>query len=106
MARKTLVFKVASPLGYRVVLTRNRWREIIRYKHPALAGHEAAVRECITDPEVIRESAKDPEIHLYYRAGDRGHLCVVVGCEDPDERFVVTAYFTKNIKKGRELWTK
>ncbi len=88
------------------MLTRNRWREIVRYKHPALAGHEADLYECVADPEVIRESAKDAEVHLLYRAGDRGHLCVVVGYNAPDERLVVIAYFTKTIKKGRELWTK
>ena len=32
-------------------------------------------------------------------------LCVVIAPADEDERFVVTAYFTKNIKKGKELWT-
>ena len=106
MARTKLVFMVASPPGYHVVLTRNRWREIVRYKHPALAGHEADLQECVADPELVRESAKDAEVHLYYRAGNRGHLCVVVGGDDPDERFVATAYFTKNIKKGRELWTR
>jgi hypothetical protein len=33
------------------------------------------------------------------------HLCVVVAPEQENERFVVTAYFTKNIKKGSEIWT-
>ena len=32
-------FAVTTPLGHRVVLTRDRWREIVRYKHAALAGH-------------------------------------------------------------------
>jgi hypothetical protein len=31
---------------------------------------------------------------------------VVVGGEDPGERFVVTAYFTKSLKKGQDLWTR
>jgi len=31
-------------------------------------------------------------------------MCVVVAPTDKDERFVVTAYFTKNVKKGKELW--
>jgi hypothetical protein len=105
MPRKHL-FIVTSPLGYRVVLSRNRWREIIRYKHPALKGHERDVRQCLGDPDVVRASAKDAEVHLYYRPAKRGYVCVVVGRDDPDERFVVTAYFTKTIKKGDELWTK
>ncbi len=105
MAKRQL-FAVATPIGHRVVLTRDRWREIIRYKHPALAGHETEVEDCLRDPAVIRTSAKDEETHLYYRTGQRGALCVVVGGEDPQDRFVITAYFTQSIKKGRDLWTK
>ena len=105
MARKVL-FAVTSPLGYRVVLPRNRWREIIRFKHPALAGQEEQVRNCLREPELIRASAKDPGTHLYYVAAERGFLCVVVGGDDPQKHFVITAYFTKNVKKGEELWTR
>ena len=105
MSRRAVV-TVPSPLGYRVMLTRNRWREIIRYKHPALAGHEEEIRRCIREPQVIQASAKDPDTHLYYRPAERGYVCVVAGGDDPEERFVVTAYFTRGIKKGQELWKK
>jgi hypothetical protein len=30
----------------------------------------------------------------------------VTGGDDPDERIVITAYFTKSLKKGTDLWTK
>jgi hypothetical protein len=40
-------FQVESPLGYRIVLTRDRWREIVRYKHPAFAGEERQLRACV-----------------------------------------------------------
>ncbi len=100
------IFAERTPLGHRVVLTRDRWREIVRFKHPALAGQEQAVRDCVRDPEVIRSSAKDAEIHLYYRSFGAGHVCVVVGGDDPQERFVVSAYVTRKIKKGRRLWKK
>lgn len=105
MAKRQL-FAVATPIGHLVVLTRDRWREIIRYKHPALAGHETEVENCLRDPDLIRTSAKDEETHLYYRTGQRSVLCVVVGGEDPQDRFVITAYFTQSIKKGRDLWTR
>ena len=78
MAKKVL-FAETTPPGHRVVLTRDRWREIIRFKHPALAGHEAEVRDCPRDPEVIRESTKDASAHLYYRLSPTGFICVVVG---------------------------
>ena len=99
------VFAVRSPLGYRVRLTRNRWREIVRYKHPALAGSEQAVRRCVETPMVVRESAKNSDVHLYHTRAGQVYLCVVVAPADGQDRFVVTAYFTRNIKKGRELWT-
>ena len=87
------IFQVTSPLGYRVSLTRDRWREIVRYKHPALAGHERELRSCVEAPKLIRQSVKDPNVHLYYAPAGSINLCVV------------TAYFTRNIKKGTELWT-
>jgi len=103
---KRVLFRETTPLGHRVSLTRDRWREIIRFKHPALAGHEAELRQRVRDPELIRASVKDPEVHLYYRSCVVGYLCVVVGGENPQARFVVTAYFTKTAKRGQELWTK
>ncbi len=67
MARRRVIFEVVSPLGYRVTLTRDRWREITRFKHPAMNGHENELEECLNDPEVIRASEKDASVHLYYR---------------------------------------
>jgi hypothetical protein len=101
-----LIFRVQSPLGDAVTLSRDRWRQIVRFKHPAMAGQEKLVRECIRGPELIRQSAKEAEVHLYYAAAPRGWLCVVVAPGQNNERFVVTAYFTRNIKAGPQLWTK
>lgn len=103
---KRLLFSQQTPLGHQVVLSRDRWREIVRFKHPSMTGHEAEVRECLRDPELVRESLKDPGVHLYYRASGRAYVCVVTGGDATGDRFVVTAYFTKNIKKGTELWTR
>ena len=105
MARR-FIFRVQSPIGDTIVLTRNRWRQIIQFKHPSLEGHEREVRECVRQPELIRESSKDPSVHLYYVTATRGYLCVAVAPIEHDERFVVTAYFTRNIKPGKQLWKK
>ena len=99
-------FVVITPLDHRVTLTRDRWREIVRFKHPALDGHDSDVEDCLRDPLAIRASANDPTTHLYYRIVKRGFICVVVGGDDPQERFVITAYFTQDLKKGQDLWTK
>jgi hypothetical protein len=105
MAKRT-IFSETTPLDERVVLTRDRWREIIRFKHPALRGHEEDVRECVRDPDCIRESAKNTTVHLHYRKMESGYVCVVVAGDDVDDRFVVTAYFTKSLKQGNDLWTR
>jgi hypothetical protein len=106
MAKARRIFVETTPLGDVVVLTRDRWREIVRFKHPALSGHEAHVRECVRDPELIRASAKDPDVHLYYRHMQTGYVCTVVGGDDRAARFVISAYFTRNPKKRSDLWTK
>jgi len=100
------VFSVTSPLGYRVTLSRDRWRQIVRYKHPALAGHEKAMRVCVESPSEVRASAKDPDVHLHYSSAGKLRLCVVTAPADQGDHFVVTAYFTKSIKQGTELWKK
>jgi hypothetical protein len=104
--RRRRLFTVQTPLGHRVFLERDRWRLIVARKHPAVAGHEQAMRACLASPAFVRSSAKEPEVHLYYAPSEEGYLCVVTAPADVDERFVVTAYFTKNIKQGNELWTR
>jgi hypothetical protein len=105
MAKKRRIFLEQTPLGYRVLLTRDRWREIVRFKHSVMAGRETAVRDCVRDPDLVRASVKDPDVHLFCRSSAAKTVCVVVG-GDPGGRFVVTAYLTRTPKKGPELWTR
>jgi hypothetical protein len=98
------IFTARTPLGDRVCLTRDRWRQIVRFKHPALAGREQEVRACLESPSIIRESASEPDVHLHYAPSEEVFLCVVTAPTDVGVRFVVTAYFTRNIKKGKERW--
>ncbi len=103
---RRLVLDVVTPLGHRVVLTRDRWRQIVRFKHPAIDGHQTLLKMCLSDPVLIRESSQNEELHLYYRQTDKRYVCVVTAPANETEHFVVTAYFTTKPKKGRELWTK
>ena len=104
MARKRRLFTVQSPLGYRVLLDRDRWRQIVHHKHPAMANREDDVRACLESPSLIRESAKEAEVHLYYVPEGAGFLCVVAAPASETEYFVVTCYLTTNVKQGKELW--
>ncbi|MDZ7617649.1 MAG: hypothetical protein U1E05_11630 [Patescibacteria group bacterium] len=78
--------------------------QITRFKHPALAGREKAVRRCLEEPVCVRESAKNGTVHLFYVENETVFLCVVVAPASDDRYFVVTAYFTASRKEGRELW--
>jgi len=64
------------------------------------------VRECLLNPDIVRESAKEADVHLYYHDVEGKLMCVVVAPADAKHHFVVTTYFTKNIKEGKELWKK
>jgi len=76
--------------------------------HPEMTGLESAVEETLLRPLRVVESLSDPQARLYYRyyvgtrVGDK-YLCVVVKVVGEDA-FVLTAYLTDTIKKGRQLW--
>ena len=88
MARR-VVFTVRSPLGYRVTLTRDRWREILRYKHPALAGKEQAVRRCVERPTMIKEHQERHRAMDKLRVSyDKTGNTLSVWFDDPQKEFV------------------
>jgi hypothetical protein len=69
---------------------------------------ESKIEETLRDPDMVVESRDDPEVKLYYRfyhrlgIGDK-YMSVVVKTGTFDS-FVITAYFTDKIKKGRVRW--
>jgi len=73
-----------------------------------MAGMRMAVEETLAKPEVVVQSASDPEARLYYRFQARTvvggkYLCAVVKLRDLDA-FVVTAYLTDQVRRGSVLW--
>lgn len=73
-----------------------------------MAAMRERLEETLAAPESVVESLSDPAARLYYRfylrtiVGGK-YLCVVVRA-DPDDAFVVTAYLTDRIKKGKTVW--
>jgi len=68
------------------------------------------LEQTIAAPESVVESPSDPAARLYFRYYERTivggkYLCAVV-MVSPDDAFVVTAYLTDQIKKGKVLWPK
>ena len=96
--------------GRTVRLTDERIEHLMG-NHPEIKSESIAVIiETLQQPEQIFVSNSDAAVELFYRyylktsVGDK-YMCVVVKNLETDF-FVITAYFTDKIKKGKLLWTK
>jgi hypothetical protein len=78
---------------------------IVSEKHPVLAGHEAEVKETLSDPDEIRRSRKDAQVLLFYRRQRPRWLCAAVRRTD-GAGFLITAYPTDAVKAGETIWTR
>lgn len=92
--------------GIRIRLSEERLAHI--REHPEMKDVEPWIEQTLARPERVIESLSDPQARLYYRfyVGTRignKHFCVVVKILESDA-FVVTAYLTDKVKKGRQLW--
>jgi len=87
-------------------MTDERRSHILR--HPEMVGLDDDIRQALGTPDSVVESVSDSETRLYYRylahtpVGPK-YLCVVVKALANDS-FVITAYLTDTVKKGRVLW--
>lgn len=92
--------------GRAIRLTDERLAHIL--DHPEMTNLEAEIGNTLATPQCVMQSASDGETWLYYRfhretrVGDK-FLCVVVK-KPLDDAFVITAYLTDKVKRGRQLW--
>lgn len=78
--------------------------------HPEMSRQIGKIQETLMKPDVIVKSRTDPDVELYYRHYDttpvtEKYLCVVVKILVSD-LFIITAYFTDTIKRGKIVWEK
>lgn len=50
------LFEVLTPLGFRVHTTRSYWDLVSTIKHPVMSGHVPEVKECLAEPDYVRQS--------------------------------------------------
>lgn len=79
-------------------------------EHPEMVGQERRITEVLQEPDVVFTSHKDSSVHVYYRHYARGpvgskHLMVAVKILEEDA-FVITAFFTGEVKGGEQIWPK
>jgi hypothetical protein len=99
---REILFSEATPLGFAVRTTREYW-SLINKKHPEIAGKEAELRQALREPHLVRRSAKDPSVYLFYRESPPYYLAVVVK-RVADDGFIVTSYLTDRVKEGEVIW--
>jgi phage-Barnase-EndoU-ColicinE5/D-RelE like nuclease2 len=106
MAKRTR--RITDYTGRVVRLTDERLRHI--HEHSEMVRQERRIREVLQSPDVVWTSHKDASVHLYYRhyarspAGSK-HLLVAVKILEKDA-FIITAFFTDEIKGGKQIWPK
>jgi hypothetical protein len=105
-SERDLLFKVQTPLNFRVHVTHSYWKLIVTVKHPVMEGRELDVRNALENPSEIRQSRKEPSIYLFYKSElDRRWVCAVTKQLD-GEGFLITTYPTDAIKEGVRVWPK
>jgi hypothetical protein len=73
-----------------------------------MSGQIDKVQEVLLKPDMMIRSAVDTEVELFYRhykitPVTEKFLCAVVKVLT-DDLFIITAYFTNEIKRGEILW--
>jgi len=92
--------------GRAVRLTEERWAHIL--DHPEMIGQRERLIETLAQPDLVIATVKDETVHAYHRLYEttpvtRKFLVVAVKME-VDDAFVLTAYFTSRLKKGKIVW--
>ena len=94
-----------SQFGVPIRLTSERW-EHISQNHPEVAGYLYDVLATLETPEEIRAGTHDARIAI--RDVQPGKVLAVVYKEtSPDDGFVITAFFTRELKwlqKKAKIW--
>lgn len=98
----TVLFEVATPLGFTVRTSPQYWQKIIM-KHPDLGERLELIKQALAAPDEIRRSSRDTGILLFYLATDKRWAVAVARHLNGDG---FTAYQTEGIKEGETIWHK
>ena len=92
--------------GRPIRLTEERWAHIL--DHPEMINQRERLIETLTQPDLVIATVKDDKVHVYHRLYETTpvtHKFMVVAVKmEMDDAFVLTAYFTSRVKKGRTVW--
>ncbi len=92
--------------GCKIRLTRERRAHIL--EHPEMSDQFERIVETISMPETVIATNADATVHIYHRFYEMTpvtskFLQVVVKLLEEDA-FVLTAFFSRQMKKGTTIW--
>ena len=100
----TLLFEVASLLGFIVRTSTEYWQKLLT-KHPDLGDRLELVKNVLAAPDEIRRSSRDDAVLLFCLTTEKRWAEAVARLLDGDG-FLITAYQTDAIKDGESIWHK
>lgn len=105
--KKTTVRVIEDIFSREIQLSDARVRHIDSI-HPELRNKLTKIKDALKSPDRVIRSIADPQIEMFYqkwgsRGGETKYLCIAVKSELV-HHFVLTAYLTDVIKRGRLLW--
>ena len=92
-----------DPLGRVLVLSERTWYGHVLRGHPEMKGLRRLVEAAIRRPDEVRFSQSDPDCRLYFAAGPRPALRILV-VGDVVGGFVKTAHLARRISGGDREW--
>ena len=101
-----ILFEVSTPLNFTVRTTISYWEFIVTIKHPMMRDYLADVERTLSDPDEIRLSKSDRQVYLFYRREVTTRWVCAVAKKLNGEAFLITAYSTRAIKEGVQVWQK
>jgi len=101
-----VVFEVLSKLEKTVRLDEDRWKHIL--EHPEMANQLDKLKETLINPDEVRRSTYDTSVWLFHKLYTNTpittkYLLVAIKVLN-EEGFIVTAFFTDKMKRGKAIW--
>ena len=88
--------------GVPIRLTDERWVHIVE-NHDDLAGHYDDVLETVENPDMVLPGHRGSLLAVR-GYGRKWHLVVIYRQTTRDDGFVITAFFTDSIDRGKATW--
>lgn len=93
------VFEIIDKTGRKIRLTKKQWSHITK-KHSDLSGKEEQIKRILKKPDLVLLHKFDENMGNYYKYNkkEKVYLLIVVKYLN-GEGFIVTAFYTQQIKK-------